>query len=203
MTVERGDSGEKLDEVPFDTFVEYLQQVTDELAAAVNYLNMIVAPPHATALKMDELELEKALKLVQKGADAWTTINKPTTKPATSSGSGIKRKAATPAATTPTKRVTTGPTTTTDKYNNVFCNRCGGGHQKDRVEDNCPYAPYNDANNSGLPWAESDVGKRYARFPWTMKNGENTSRIKFGHDLIVKDGKGVYQQNSFWKPRDL
>ena len=62
MTVERGDSGEKLDDVPFDTFVEYLQQVTDELAAAVNYLNMIVAPPHATALKMDELELEKALK---------------------------------------------------------------------------------------------------------------------------------------------
>jgi len=86
-----------LEDIPFPRFIELLQKIVEDIAAAYLIVKNWLTPDQVAALMLDPAELPKILA---KGADTWERLNKtPPTKGASpkgeGSGKGKKRKAQT------------------------------------------------------------------------------------------------------------
>ena len=62
-----------LEDIPFPRFIELLQQIVEDIAAAYLIVKTWLTPDQVAALMLDPAELKK---LLAKGADTWERLNK-------------------------------------------------------------------------------------------------------------------------------
>ena len=94
--VNRSGFEKTLEDIPFPRFIELLQKIVEDIAAAYLVVKNWLTPDQVAALMLDPAELKKILA---KGADTWERLNSKTPPPKGDSskgdnqGKGKKRKA--------------------------------------------------------------------------------------------------------------